>query len=58
LCMDSYRYGARSSAALCTALDPEEIGALASALDDVIDWVEEGGRRIYLFHVTDCAARG
>lgn len=34
-----------------TPLDREDIGALASAVDDVIEWVEEAARRIRLYHV-------
>jgi uncharacterized protein Yka (UPF0111/DUF47 family) len=34
-------------------LDREDIGALASALDDVIDWIEEAARRIRLYRITE-----
>src|SRR5215510_3735681 len=34
-----------------TPLDREDISQLASALDDVIDWIEEVARRINLYHV-------
>jgi predicted phosphate transport protein (TIGR00153 family) len=34
-----------------TPLDREDISHLASALDDVIDWMEEVARRIRLYHV-------
>src|SRR5207247_6708493 len=34
-----------------TPLDREDISNLASSLDDVIDWIEEVGRRIRLYHV-------
>ena len=34
-----------------TPLDREDISALASSLDDVIDWIEEVTRRINLYHV-------
>src|SRR5215469_6503731 len=34
-----------------TPLDRDDISNLASSLDDVIDWIEEVGRRIRLYHV-------
>jgi uncharacterized protein len=34
-----------------TPLDREDISHLASALDDVIDWMEEVARRIRLYHI-------
>jgi predicted phosphate transport protein (TIGR00153 family) len=34
-----------------TPIDREDISNLASSLDDVIDWIEEVGRRIFLYHV-------
>jgi predicted phosphate transport protein (TIGR00153 family) len=34
-----------------TPLDREDISNLASSLDDVIDWTEEVGRRIRLYHI-------
>jgi len=34
-----------------TPLDREDISNLASALDDVIDWIEEVGRRIRLYRI-------
>src|SRR5438034_7225580 len=34
-----------------TPLDREDISNLATSLDDVIDWIEEVGRRIRLYHV-------
>jgi uncharacterized protein len=34
-----------------TPIDREDISNLASALDDVIDWIEEIGRRIHLFRI-------
>src|SRR5947209_17770375 len=34
-----------------TPLDREDISNLASSLDDVIDWIEEVGRRIHLYRV-------
>ena len=34
-----------------TPIDREDISHLASALDDVIDWIEEVGRRIHLYHI-------
>ena len=34
-----------------TPIDREDISQLASALDDVIDWIEEVARRINLYHV-------
>jgi uncharacterized protein Yka (UPF0111/DUF47 family) len=36
-----------------TPLDREDISELASALDDVIDWTEEAGRRVRLYRLTD-----
>lgn len=36
-----------------TPLDREDIGQLASALDDVIDWIEETARRIRLYRVSE-----
>ena len=36
-----------------TPLDREDISHLAAALDDVIDWIEEAGRRLRLYHVTE-----
>lgn len=32
-----------------TPLDREDISELASALDDVVDWIEEAGRRLQLY---------
>jgi predicted phosphate transport protein (TIGR00153 family) len=34
-----------------TPLDREDISKLASSLDDVIDWIEEVGRRIRLYRI-------
>src|SRR5258708_5573533 len=34
-----------------TPIDREDIRHLASALDDVIDWIEEVARRIHLYHI-------
>src|SRR4051794_39526462 len=34
-----------------TPIDREDISNLASSLDDVIDWIEEVGRRIHLYHI-------
>jgi uncharacterized protein len=34
-----------------TPIDREDISNLASALDDVIDWIEEIARRIHLYHI-------
>ena len=34
-----------------TPLDREDISNLASSLDDVIDWIEEVGRRIMLYRI-------
>jgi len=34
-----------------TPIDREDISNLASSLDDVIDWIEEVGRRIHLYRV-------
>ena len=36
-----------------TPLDREDISALASSLDDVIDWIEEVARRINLYRVEE-----
>src|SRR6476620_4362675 len=36
-----------------TPLDREDISHLASALDDVIDWIEEIGRRIHMYHIEE-----
>ena len=36
-----------------TPLDRDDIGRLASALDDVIDWIEETARRIHLYHISE-----
>ena len=36
-----------------TPLDREDISELASALDDVIDWTEEAGRRVRLYRLTE-----
>jgi uncharacterized protein len=36
-----------------TPIDRDDISNLASSLDDVIDWIEEVGRRIHLYHVDD-----
>jgi predicted phosphate transport protein (TIGR00153 family) len=36
-----------------TPIDRDDISNLASAMDDVIDWIEEAGRRIYLYHVDE-----
>ena len=39
-----------------TPIDREDISNLASSLDDVIDWIEEVGRRIYLYRVDEPTA--
>ena len=36
-----------------TPFDREDISALASALDDVIDWVEEAARRLHLYQMSE-----
>jgi predicted phosphate transport protein (TIGR00153 family) len=36
-----------------TPLDREDISHLASALDDVIDWIEESARRIRLYKIAE-----
>jgi uncharacterized protein len=36
-----------------TPIDRDDISSLASSLDDVIDWIEEVGRRIHLYHVDE-----
>jgi uncharacterized protein len=36
-----------------TPIDREDISNLASSLDDVIDWIEEVGRRIHLYHIDE-----
>src|SRR5690349_8510600 len=36
-----------------TPIDREDISNLATSLDDVIDWIEEVGRRIYLYHIDE-----
>ena len=36
-----------------TPIDREDIGALAAALDDVIDWIEESARRINLYRIDE-----
>ena len=36
-----------------TPFDREDIGALTSALDDVIDWIEEAARRLRLYQLTE-----
>jgi predicted phosphate transport protein (TIGR00153 family) len=36
-----------------TPLDREDISNLASSLDDVIDWIEEVARRIYLYRIDE-----
>src|SRR5919204_3399052 len=36
-----------------TPIDREDISHLASSLDDVIDWIEEVGRRIHLYHIDE-----
>jgi predicted phosphate transport protein (TIGR00153 family) len=36
-----------------TPIDRDDISNLASSLDDVIDWIEEVGRRIHLYHVDE-----
>src|SRR5882762_75339 len=36
-----------------TPIDREDISNLASSLDDVIDWIEEIGRRMYLYHIDE-----
>ncbi len=36
-----------------TPLDREDISALASAMDDVIDWIEEAARRIRLYKIVE-----
>ena len=43
-----------------TPLDREDIGTLAEALDDVLDWTEEVSRRMYIYKIdepTDLARR-
>ena len=42
-----------SSDLFVTPLDREDIGALASALDDVVDFIEEAARRIRLYRITE-----
>lgn len=37
--------------AFVTPLDREDISRLASALDDVVDWIEEAARRIQLYRI-------
>jgi uncharacterized protein len=39
-----------------TPLDREDISHLASALDDVIDWIEEIGRRIHMYRIEEPTA--
>jgi predicted phosphate transport protein (TIGR00153 family) len=39
--------------AFVTPLDREDISYLASALDDMVDWIEEAGRRIRLYRITE-----
>jgi len=34
-----------------TPLDRDDISRLASALDDVLDWIEEAGRRVRLYRI-------
>ena len=36
-----------------TPLDREDISHLASALDDVIDWIEEIARRMYMYRIEE-----
>jgi uncharacterized protein Yka (UPF0111/DUF47 family) len=36
-----------------TPLDREDISHLASALDDVIDWIEEIARRIHMYRIDE-----
>jgi len=36
-----------------TPLDREDISHLASALDDVIDWIEEIGRRVHMYRIEE-----
>jgi uncharacterized protein Yka (UPF0111/DUF47 family) len=36
-----------------TPLDREDLSALASALDDVVDWIEEAARRIHLYRIAE-----
>lgn len=36
-----------------TPLDREDMSALASALDDVVDWAEDASRRLRLYGLTD-----
>src|SRR5919201_5179759 len=36
-----------------TPLDREDISHLASALDDVIDWIEESARRLRLYKIAE-----
>ena len=38
-----------------TPFDREDIGALASALDDVIDWIEEAAGRLRLYQLLEDA---
>jgi uncharacterized protein Yka (UPF0111/DUF47 family) len=37
-----------------TPLEPADIGALASALDDVLDTIDAAGRRIWLYRLQAC----
>src|SRR5437868_3845867 len=39
-----------------TPLDREDIGTLAEALDDVLDWTEEVSRRMYIYKVAEPTA--
>jgi len=36
-----------------TPLERDDIAGLATALDDVLDWTEEAGRRMRLYHLTE-----
>jgi predicted phosphate transport protein (TIGR00153 family) len=36
-----------------TPIDRDDISNLASSMDDVIDWIEEVGRRVHLYHVDE-----
>lgn len=36
-----------------TPFDRDDIGRLTTSLDDVLDWIEEGSRRLHIYRITE-----
>src|SRR5579864_5826478 len=50
----THQMQATSDRTFLTPFDREDISALASSIDDVIDWANLAGRRIRLNHISEC----